>query len=109
MGGSGGNLSMSLGERAALEDKAKAVIRDGAEPQRRNVFLSFASEDLQQVNLLRGQAKNDTSELVLTTGRCASRSTASKLLTFARESASGFARVRSPLCSFLTRLIRASG
>ncbi|HWZ92610.1 MAG TPA: TIR domain-containing protein [Polyangiaceae bacterium] len=55
---------MSLGERAALEDKAKAVIRDGAEPQRRDVFLSFASEDLQQVNLLRGQAKNDTSELV---------------------------------------------
>jgi len=63
MGGSGGNLSMSIGERAALEDKAKTIIRDGAEPERRNVFLSFASEDLQSVNLLRGQAKNDASDL----------------------------------------------
>src|SRR3954468_4577217 len=63
MGGSGGNLSMSIGERAALEDKAKTIIRDGAEPERRNVFLSFASVDLQSVNLLRGQAKNDASDL----------------------------------------------
>lgn len=63
MGGSGGNLGMSLGERAALEEKAKAVIQQGAEPERRNLFLSFASEDLQQVNLLRGQAKNEASEL----------------------------------------------
>lgn len=63
MGGSGGNLSMSLGERAALEEKAKAVIKEGAEPERRNLFLSFASEDLPQVNLLRGQAKYEASEL----------------------------------------------
>jgi hypothetical protein len=64
MGGSGGNLSMSLGERAALEEKAKAVIKQGADPERRNLFFSFASEDLQQINLLRGQAKNEASELV---------------------------------------------
>ncbi len=32
-------------------------------PEKRNVFISFAHEDVQQVNLLRGQAKNENSHI----------------------------------------------
>jgi len=63
MGGSSGGLGLSLGQIAQLQEKAKAILRDGAEPERRNVFISFASEDLDYVNLLRGQAKNEDSDL----------------------------------------------
>lgn len=62
MGGSGGGLGMSLGALAELESKAKRVLREG-DTQRRNIFISFAHEDLREVNLLRGQAKNASSEL----------------------------------------------
>ena len=34
-----------------------------AKPEKRNVFISFDSRDIQDVNLLRGQAKNDDNEL----------------------------------------------
>jgi MTH538 TIR-like domain (DUF1863) len=57
VGGSTGGRGISLGELAALEQKAKESLRDGTTP-RRNVFISFAHEDLALVNLLRGQAKN---------------------------------------------------
>lgn len=62
MGGSGGGLSMPLGALADLESKAKEVLREGDTP-RRNVFISFANEDVDDVNLLRGQAKNVSSDL----------------------------------------------
>lgn len=62
MGGSGGGLGMSLGELANLESKAKTAMREG-DTGRRNVFISFAHEDLGDVNLLRGQAKNASSDL----------------------------------------------
>jgi hypothetical protein len=63
MGGSSGGLGLSIGRIAQLQEEAKAILRDGAEPERRNVFISFASEDLDYVNLLRGQAKNEDSDL----------------------------------------------
>jgi hypothetical protein len=53
---------MSLGQLAELQSEAKAILRSG-ESQRRNLFISFAHEDMAQVNLLRGQAKNASSEL----------------------------------------------
>jgi hypothetical protein len=62
MGGSGGGLGMSLGDLAKLEQKAKEILREGAEP-RRNIFISFAHEDLADVNLLRGHAKTAASDL----------------------------------------------
>jgi len=34
-----------------------------AQPERRNVFISFDSRDLGDVNLLRGQAKNENNDL----------------------------------------------
>lgn len=62
MGGSGGRY-LRAGEIEALERRSKEVIREGTQPQRRNVFITFASDDLALVNFLRGQAKNENSNL----------------------------------------------
>lgn len=62
MGGTGGGLGLSSEDLARLQETARAKIRS-EEPERRNVFISFASEDLAQVNLLRGQSKNKQIEL----------------------------------------------
>ncbi|WP_245279565.1 TIR domain-containing protein [Rhizobium leguminosarum] len=43
----------------SLEEKAKAALAGG----KRNVFISFATEDMAEVNLLRGQAKNENSDI----------------------------------------------
>jgi hypothetical protein len=61
MGGGGGG-SRSLGDTRALEQKAKELLNQGARGPR-NVFISFAFEDLDEVNRLRGQAKNDKLDL----------------------------------------------
>ncbi len=58
MGGGGGG-SRSIGDIQKLVEKAKQELRDGEQAGRRNVFISFAYEDIDTVNLLRGQAKND--------------------------------------------------
>lgn len=58
MGGSGGGWN-SLGNIRALEEKAKTALQGG----KKNVFISFATEDMNEVNLLRGQAKNDNSDI----------------------------------------------
>lgn len=58
MGGSGGGWNR-LGDVRALEEKAKAALQGG----KRNVFISFATDDMNEVNLLRGQAKNDNSDI----------------------------------------------
>jgi len=63
MGGGGGGGRSTLGDVKSLMDKAKEEIRRGDEGTRKNVFLSFAYEDIDEVNLLRGQAKNERSEL----------------------------------------------
>ena len=57
MGGDGGGRR--LGNIRRLEEVANKALRQ----QRRNVFISFAYEDLNDVNLLRGQAKNDNTDL----------------------------------------------
>ena len=59
MGGSGGGGWNRLGDVRSLEEKARAALRGGI----RNVFISFATEDLNEVNLLRAQAKNDNSDI----------------------------------------------
>lgn len=61
MGGSsgGGGRWTSIGDMRSLEEKAKEALRQG----RRNVFISFAYEDINDVNLLRGQAKNENNDL----------------------------------------------
>lgn len=59
MGGSSGGGWSSLGDVRALEEKAKAALLGG----KRNVFISFATEDMDEVNLLRAQAKNEKSDI----------------------------------------------
>lgn len=58
MGGNGGGWSR-LGDVRALEKKAKTALQGG----KRNVFISFATEDMDEVNLLRAHAKNEKSDV----------------------------------------------
>lgn len=61
MGGStGSGLSFNL---PALESSAKQKLSEAASPSATHVFISFAAEDMNEVNLLRGQAKNENSDL----------------------------------------------
>jgi len=61
MGGGGG--SRGIGDVKSLIDRAKKELREGEKQGRKNVFISFAYEDNDDVNLLRGQAKNDKSPI----------------------------------------------
>jgi hypothetical protein len=64
MGGSGGGgRGLRRDELKKLEEIARETLRRGAQPEKRSVFISFASEDLDEVNLLRGQAKNEQTDL----------------------------------------------
>ena len=58
MGGSSGGGPTRIGNVQSLIEQAKAELR-----RKRNVFISFAHEDLNEVNLLRGHAKNENSPL----------------------------------------------
>jgi Thoeris protein ThsB, TIR-like domain len=62
MGGGGGNVR-SIGDIQSLVDRAKQELRDGEQAGKRNVFISFAYEDVGTVNLLRGHAKNENSPI----------------------------------------------
>src|SRR5690606_8311618 len=59
MGGGSGGGWRSVGDLKSLEQKAKEILQGG----RRNVFISFSVEDVNEVNLLRGQAKNEQSDI----------------------------------------------
>lgn len=60
-GGSGG--SIPLKDRIKLEEVAKQKLKEAASETSRHLFISFAFEDEDEVNLLRGQAANDKTEL----------------------------------------------
>lgn len=62
MGGGGGGPSLNPEQLKKLEDIAKKSIKE-TESKKTNVFISFANEDLDEINLLRGQAKNENSDL----------------------------------------------
>jgi hypothetical protein len=64
MGGGGGTSKrgISLADRMELEAEAKRKLTSPGSGAK-HVFISFAYEDLGEVNLLRGQAKNDKTEL----------------------------------------------
>lgn len=61
--GGGGGYSFNPDDLDRLEKKAKEKLTEGDSPSKRNVFISFVNEDIAEVNLLRGQAKNETSDL----------------------------------------------
>lgn len=58
MGGGGGRPGR-MRDLEELLKRAKEELRSGDKSQRKNVFLSFAYEDVDSVNLLRAQAKNE--------------------------------------------------
>ena len=59
MGGSGCGGWNRLGDVSSLERKTCEVLAGS----RRNIFISFATEDMDEVNLLRAQAKNEHSDI----------------------------------------------
>jgi len=63
MGGGGGGRGLTPNELRRLERKAKQSLRSEGNAGKYNVFISFASEDLRDVNMLRGQAKNENSDI----------------------------------------------
>lgn len=63
VGGRGDGKGLTPAEQERLEEMARGALREAAQSGRRNVFLSFATEDLGEVNLLRGQAKKDGSDI----------------------------------------------
>jgi len=62
-GGGGGGRGLTPGELRTLEERAKQSLKAGSDTGKCNVFISFASEDLNDVNMLRGQAKNENSDI----------------------------------------------
>lgn len=60
-GGYGGSLSS--GDIDILQNKVKKRLQDLSPETNRHVFLSFSSDDLDEVNLLRGQAANENTNL----------------------------------------------
>lgn len=63
MGGSRASLRMSEAER--LEELARERLRAVGEPEKRNVFISFAHEDLDEVERMREHAADDRFALEL--------------------------------------------
>lgn len=62
MGGStGGTLFNS--DKKSMEEKVRQRLAEAKDVASRHVFISFDHEDLNEVNLLRGQAKNDAMDL----------------------------------------------
>jgi hypothetical protein len=62
-GGGGGGRGLTPSELQQLEQKAKQSLKTSGDTGKCNVFISFASEDLSDVNMLRAQAKNDNSDI----------------------------------------------
>ena len=60
-GGSGGGISIA--DMQKFEAKAKQSLKEAEASESKHVFISFAYEDVDEVNLLRGQAKNDKTDL----------------------------------------------
>lgn len=60
--GTGGG-PRKIGDVKSLIDRAKEELRHGEAPPRRSVFISFAYDDIDEVNLLRAHAKNERSPI----------------------------------------------
>lgn len=63
VGGGGGGRGLTPSELRQLEQKAKQSLKTCGDTGKYNVFISFAVEDLKDVNMLRAQAKNENSDI----------------------------------------------
>jgi hypothetical protein len=62
MGGGSGN-GFSSEDQRRMEERAKQKLREATADTSRHVFICFAYEDLDEVNLLREQAKSEKTDL----------------------------------------------
>lgn len=60
-GGSGGGIS--LGDLSKLQEAAKQKLKEASADSSPHVFISFSHDDMDEVNLFRGQAKNENTQL----------------------------------------------
>ena len=60
-GGSGGGIS--LGDLSRLQEAAKQKLKEASADSSPHVFISFSHDDMDEVNLFRGQAKNENTQL----------------------------------------------
>lgn len=63
MGGGGGRPLLRPGQLDRLERTAKEFLTQATSPAKRNIFISFAMEDQDEVNLLRAQQANEETNL----------------------------------------------
>ena len=63
MGGSSWGAKLTPRQSQQLEEHAKESLKAGDGGSKQNVFISFSTKDLEEVNLLRGQAKNENSNI----------------------------------------------
>lgn len=64
MGGSSGfGRGLTPEQLKEVERRAKESMKTAGSTGKHNVFISFASEDLNDVNMLRAQAKNENSDI----------------------------------------------
>lgn len=64
MGGGSKDSGLTTDQRSWFERHTKKeIIEEVTAGTKRNVFISFSSDDLDEVNLLRGQAKNENSNI----------------------------------------------
>ena len=63
MGGKAGSVGLNPKQLKNLEQQAKKSLQEGDSGNKSNVFISFTSDDIDEVNLLRGQAKNENSNI----------------------------------------------
>ena len=61
--GGGGGRGLTPDELKRLEERARKSLKGGGGGSKFNVFISFAADDLAEVNMLRGQAKNENSDI----------------------------------------------
>lgn len=62
-GGGGGGRGLTPDELIALEQRAKKALQGSGTITKCNIFISFIVEDRDDVTMLRGQAKNQNSDL----------------------------------------------
>jgi hypothetical protein len=62
MGGGGSRFSLNDGDLESLQAQAKSELKS-ADTEVKNVFISFDYNDIDEVNLLRGQVKNENTDL----------------------------------------------
>ena len=63
MGGGRKDSGLTANQRSWFERDTKQIIEEVDGGIKRNVFISFDSDDLADVNMLRGQAKNENSNI----------------------------------------------